>query len=185
MNITFIRHGKTEGNLRQAYIGTTDESLSSLGKNELLTLYTPDFLVKKVYTSSKIRTIETAKLLFPSAVLCSDSNLSEMNFGLFEGKDFSTLQFDANYKKWVNSGCESCCPQGESKTSFTRRVNTAFTRILEDESGSSHLLFVVHGGTIMSICSQFSTPTDYFYWHVPCGHQLHFRWDGQCLEELL
>ena len=64
MKIIFIRHGKTAGNLEKRYIGRTDESLCSKGKDKLLRRTYPD--CKTVITSGMKRCIQTAEIIYPN-----------------------------------------------------------------------------------------------------------------------
>lgn len=179
MKITLIRHGETEGNLRKAYIGSTDEPLSLEGISKLQTVSN---LQKKVYVSNKIRTQETAKILFPQAELEIISLLEEMNFGLFEGKNFKELEENVLYQTWISGNCQGFCPKGERMSDFIYRCKNAFYQVATKNSEDK--IFVIHGGTIMAICSQFVRNSSYFQWQVPCGTVLNFHWNGTFLEEL-
>lgn len=174
MKIIFYRHGKTAGNLKGNYIGKTDEPLCPEG---IAALHPPQDgkQVKKVYTSPLLRTVQTARILFPGAEIVSRSGLSEMDFGVFEGKNYVELQNDSAYRAWLESGCEDRCPGGESRAEFVNRICFAFkeivNRALADEE--EELWFVVHGGTIMAIFSKFALPSrPYFDWRIENGQAL-------------
>ncbi len=179
MKITLVRHGATEGNLQKQYIGTTDQKLSDNCKLE----QKPQLDVMQVFVSSKIRTQQTASILYPNAKQIVVGDFDEMDFGDFEGKNFSDLADNREYTDWVNSGCEAQCPNGESKSQFTKRVNNSFLQILENTQTEKALFFVVHGGTIMAVCEKFAYPhKSYFDWQLPCGAALTFNWNGEKLE---
>ena len=61
--ITFIRHGKTEGNLNKSYIGITDEPLCAEGEREIIERHYPKADI--VFASPLKRCIQTAKLIYP------------------------------------------------------------------------------------------------------------------------
>jgi len=60
VRVLLIRHGKTKGNEEHRYIGRTDESLSEIGKKEILerkkNVY-HSFITELVFTSSMKRCV--------------------------------------------------------------------------------------------------------------------------------
>ena len=93
-----------------------------------------------------------------------------MDFGVFEGRTYDEMKDDAAYCAWLDSECESACPNGESKAVFCKRVCRAFEK-LEDEAlarGDERLVIVAHGGTQMAALSRFAEPhRDYYSWNAP------------------
>ena len=63
IRLYLIRHGQTPGNKLQRYIGTTDEPLSTEGKEFLEKLTYP--MPEALYVSPLCRCVETAEILFP------------------------------------------------------------------------------------------------------------------------
>ena len=113
MQILWIRHGQTPGNVQRRYVGRTDEGLtdeakSCLQKKKVLMqdlcvqteggrnpgkwyhagAFVPDF----VYSSPMMRCRETAEILFPGQVLCVQEGLQEKDFGDFEYKNYEELK---------------------------------------------------------------------------------------------
>ncbi|MGI5895417.1 MAG: histidine phosphatase family protein [Oscillospiraceae bacterium] len=174
MELVFYRHGMTAGNAEGRYIGRTDEPLSPDG---CCTLHPDpeDAAVRRVYVSPLRRTAQSASLLFPNAEQVCCPGFAEMDFGAFEGRNFADLRHRADYRAWVDSGCLERCPGGESQADFTARVSRQFRQVISRalESGEEKLCFVVHGGTIMAIFSQYALPKrPYFDWHVQNGARL-------------
>lgn len=169
MRVVFYRHGQTEGNLKKQYIGSTDQPLCPQGIAAARAVGA-DEQVEKVYTSPLLRTLQTAKILFPNAQPQPLSSLAEMDFGAFEGKSYRDLDGDAQYQSWVDSGCEAAVPGGEDQAGFIRRVCASFEHVVnrELEQGTSQLYFVVHSGTIMAIMSRYAhSARPYFDWWQP------------------
>jgi alpha-ribazole phosphatase len=173
VNLYLFRHGKTASNERHAYLGNTDEPLSSDGIQKLLVqkkamadrLPHPNI----VYTSDMKRTTQTASILFPEIPQCPIAAFREMDFGVFEGKNFEDLKDDPDYRRWVDSGCTTACPNGESMESFQTRVANGFLKLL-DQHPEDPLVFVVHGGTIMALLDTFAVPnTGYFSYQLKNG----------------
>ena len=109
MKIYLLRHGETAYNVDHRYQGVTDIPLSPTG---LAALKQADFLPKTVYVTPLKRTKQTAEILFPTAEYIPVNDLSEMNFGVFEGRNYKEMEHDSAYRAWVDSNCESTCPGG-------------------------------------------------------------------------
>ena len=171
MEIILLRHGKTAGNLKHRYIGTTNEPLSREGILGLAKLGVfPN--IKEVYVSPLDRTQETAAIVFPNArqIVCND--LREMNFGDFENKSARDMTNDPAYRKWVESGCISPCPNGESYDQFTERSCNAFFDLINEgiAQEKKRIILIIHGGSIMSIMNRFAQPErPFFEWQVKHG----------------
>jgi alpha-ribazole phosphatase len=187
MRIYLIRHGKTEGNLNGRYIGTTDEPLCAEGINELKSRTYPKADI--VFSSPLKRCLMTAEIIYPD-IKPSDINiipdLREMDFGRFENKSYDELKNEPEYQSWLDSGGTKPFPNGERREEFSKRCCEAFEeciRGVEDggivrvgdfgrdgDYGGDGVVFIVHGGTIMSIMEKYGTPKGEFYkWQVKNG----------------
>ena len=100
--IHLIRHGLTEGNSAGAYIGKTDLPLSAEGVRNLKNLKEKiDYpFAEKVYCSPLLRCRQTANILYPEYNVEIVDNLSEYDFGEFEGK---TYKIPAGYEQWLTA----------------------------------------------------------------------------------
>lgn len=155
MTVYLIRHGKTEGNALHRYIGRTDEPLCPQGVAEAERTG-GNSAVNKVYVTPLLRTRQTAEILFPNARQKIIPALREMDFGIFENRSADDMESDSAYRAWVETGCLGKCPGGESMAEFSRRVCTGFAEVLAHREAIE--VFVVHGGTIMSVLEQFGRP---------------------------
>lgn len=172
MQIFFIRHGSTAGNLERRYVGTTDEALTAEAVRELRlrrgSLPVPDV----VFVSPLQRCMQTAKILFPEAQKVTLPGLRECDFGEFEYKNYEELRGCKVYQSWIDSGGTTGFPGGESREEFTKRCCAAFETGCREamQQGAKRAAFVVHGGTIMAILDKYSIPhKDYFDWQVKNG----------------
>jgi len=185
MIIELIRHGETAYNRDARYQGKADIPLSDAGREKL---HPAGFAAGLVYTSPLSRARETAAILFPNSKLVPVAGLEEMDFGAFEGKNYKEMERDPAYRAWVESGCESQCPGGESKAVFCRRVCAAFAGLTEESlrAGAPRLTVVAHGGTLMAVMERYAQPPkSYFEWNVPpgCGFLLDAaRWQEGILQ---
>jgi alpha-ribazole phosphatase len=169
MKLLLLRHGETAGNREKRYIGRTDEPLSPLGR-AALSPSKEDLSVQSVYVSPLCRAQETARILFPGAVLRIEPGLREMDFGIFEGKNWFELRDDPDYTAWVLSGCEAPCPEGEGRASFCRHSCAAFAGAVSQSLGRGERFaaVVAHGGTLMAVMERFCG-VPYFEGGAPCG----------------
>lgn len=199
-HLTLIRHGKTKANEERRYLGRTDEELSEAGKQELLALkdamrYPVSDRVDVVAASPMKRCRQTAELLCPGKKLLIMEEFREMDFGVFEGKNYEELRGDARYQAWIDSNGTLPFPEGESQESFRERCRSGFLHMLEQldrirmekqqkaetavaKENSRETAFVpgkriavsavVHGGTIMALLSAYGEG-DYFDYQCENG----------------
>ncbi len=176
MRARLIRHGQTAGNAGRRYIGRTDEPLSPDGI-ALARQAAADPSVPLVYVSPMQRARQTAAILFPRAVQIVIPDLREMDFGDFEGRSADEMEHDTAYRAWVDGMCLGRCPGGESRAEFEARTVAAFVDAMRGAADARSLdtaVFVVHGGTIMSVLSALAEPKrDYYDWHTSnlCGYE--------------
>ncbi|MCD8105052.1 MAG: cobalt-precorrin-5B (C(1))-methyltransferase CbiD [Lachnospiraceae bacterium] len=187
MDIFFIRHGSTAGNLEHRYVGATDEPLTGetfgLLKKKKEYYPQPDC----VFSSPLRRCVQTAEALFPETEIRFRSGLRELDFGEFEYKNYEDLKDDKRYQAWIDSGGTAAFPGGEDRNSFCDRCCAAFEEACREalDAGMQKVAFVVHGGTIMAILDRFSRPhRDYFEWQVKNaeGFSCKVRWADSLLE---
>lgn len=189
MKVILIRHGKTPGNLLKQYIGRTDQSLAEEGIAELKDIADSESFceelqpenVKTIYVSPMKRCKETAKILFPNADQIVHEDLREMDFGIFEEKNYKDLENSKEYDAWLKTHCESKVPDGEQKADFSKRSCEAFLQCLEQSREQEEIYFLVHGGTIMSVLEAYGEPEkEYYKWYAENGHGYTAIWkDGK------
>ena len=192
MRVVLIRHGKTPGNLLKQYIGRTDQSLSEEGISELKEIASSEAFhralnadkVEKVFVTPLVRTQESAAILFPHARQIIVDDLREMDFGIFEAKNYLDLENSEEYAAWLDTNCEGKVPEGEVKAAFSKRCCDAFCACLDGCSDEA-VYFLVHGGTIMSVLEAFGEPRqDYYQWHTQPGHGYRAVWEDGILKEI-
>lgn len=160
--IHFIRHGAIDETLSGKYIGTTDAPLSDKGKMELKKL---DYEYKYpgtqvVFTSPLKRCLQTCEILYPAMKPLSIYDLSECNFGEWEGKTADELKDNEDFQKWLAGDTSVKPPRGESNADFTRRVCKMFESIVEGlmKTGTTETVIVTHGGVIMTLLAVYGLP---------------------------
>ena len=145
MTIYLIRHGKTLANEQHLYCGSSDLSLSELGRKELCKL---EYSINAVdfLTSGMRRADETLYSLFGDVPFRQDLRFREVDFGAFELKSYDQLKDDPAYQTWITGDNEANVPPGgESGVQMRRRVLEAYREIRRDT------VVITHGGVIAAI----------------------------------
>ena len=160
--IHLLRHGLTEGNLTGVYVGNrTDLPLCPEGKRELERLREefdyPD--IGKLYTSPMLRARQSAEILYPGFDAMPIDELTEYDFGDFEGKTAAELENDEEFIKWT-SGKSDMPPGGESSPDFVKRIALGFNEVVLDmmKEGITSSAVIMHGGAIMMLLAACAVP---------------------------
>ena len=170
IRLYLIRHGQTPGNKLQRYIGTTDEPLSTEGKEFLEKLTYP--MPEALYVSPLCRCVETAGILFPGKSFHIIEELSECDFGEFENKNYKELSGNQDYQRWIDSNGTLPFPGGESREAFKCRSLTGFQKAVTQciRNNIKTAALVIHGGTIMNIMEEYADrPRAFYEWLVKNG----------------
>ena len=178
LKLWLIRHGMTEGNRHQRYIGVTDEPLCEEGRNLLSNVTYPR--AQALFVSPLRRCRETARILFGDQEQRVIELLAECDFGEFENKNYKELADNPHYQEWIDSNGTLPFPGGESREDFKHRSLTGFQKVVtgcirEDVHTAA---LVVHGGTIMNIMEEYADrPRAFYEWHVGngCGYEVELE----------
>ncbi|MEK5231855.1 histidine phosphatase family protein [Lysinibacillus sp. FSL K6-0232] len=165
VTVRLIRHAPTTANIEKRYLGWTDAPLANP-----MALTVIDDTVQQVYGSDLQRCQTTASYYFPNASYCADARLREMHFGAFEGKTYTDLQAQPQYRAWLDDPDQTPPPQGERFKAFTARVLDGFYALPKDED---HYYLVVHGGVIRALLVAFA-PTEQPFWSYQVSHDQQF-----------
>lgn len=133
--IIYIRHGTTEGNIKNWYYGAMDLSLTEAGKallteNRKAGMYPPLPDDALIFTSGMKRTKQTLQAIYGQRTGEVEEEIREMNFGVFEGKSFDMLADDPAFLAWgYDTEGDVAIAEGESRNAFKQRVRRGFDRI--------------------------------------------------------
>ena len=170
----FVRHGRTEGNVRRILVGHTDIPLDELGYRQAAavakhvgTPTRPDVVV----ASPLLRARETAQAIADVLELPVeiDPDIAELNFGEYEGWSFDDIrtrqpEFAAGF---ADIEFDAHWPGGERLSEFHRRVHNAVTNLATRYA--SHVAVVVsHGGFLGSLAAQLmgTPPNDWSRYQI-------------------
>lgn len=205
INLSLIRHGATKSNLEQRYLGKTEEALAAAGiKNLMCKKEAGSYpAVRYLFCSPMMRCRQTAGIIYPEMAAWEIPEWREIDFGVFEGRNYTELKGDPVYQEWIDSMGTLPFPKGESREQFTGRVMGGFDRMLSmlflkepfgnagrraymGEIQIQEIGAVVHGGTIMALCSSLFGG-DYFTYQAECGegYCCRFRYTAEKTINLL
>ncbi|MDD3409747.1 MAG: histidine phosphatase family protein [Eubacteriales bacterium] len=173
IEVLFIRHGATVGNLEHRYIGRTDEPLCPEGIAQLEALERRHLHADILFVSPMRRTRQTAALLFPAQEQTVMTDFRETDFGDFEGKTAAELADNAAYAAWLDTLCKGAIPHGESVAAFKARCCAAFAEAMAGVKDGATVALVTHGGIIMAILEEYARPKrDFYSYHIGNGEMI-------------
>ncbi len=163
--LILVRHGQTEMNAQSLYFGKLNPPLNDLGisqayqaKEKLLDI---DYDI--IYSSPLERAKQTAEICnYLDKEIIFDSNLEEINFGIFEGLTFKQIseKYPNEVKKMEEDWKSFNYVTGESpKEMFQRAIS--FLKTLDYTKSN---LIVTHWGIINCIISYFISGSLDSYW---------------------
>ena len=145
--IYFIRHGESEGNMRNTFLGHADLDLSPLGHEQakLTAKYLKNIPCDAIYSSDLKRAyntaLETANL--KGMQIIKSRNLREIFAGKWENQMFSDLEknFNDTYKVWLENIGRACCDEGESVEELQNRFVSEVIKIAKENTGKTVFIF--------------------------------------------
>lgn len=192
--ICFIRHGITEGNLKQWFYGNSDLPLIEKGIDEIVKLRDegiyPITENADFYTSGMLRAEQTLELIYGNTEHEIIHELREMNFGKYECMTYDELKGDDAFNRFAYShDIEYVFPEGDSKKSFAKRVYRGLETLVEkhktkengNTEGKTVSIVICHGGVITASLSKMFPDEEMNMWDwMPKpgrGYKVYFEED--------
>ncbi|TFH30665.1 MAG: histidine phosphatase family protein [Promethearchaeota archaeon] len=150
---TLIRHGETEANSRNAFIGITDSPLNATGRAQAQAtaqyLVTQKWKFELILSSPLQRCTETARIMaanfdMPFQIL---SYLTERNYGIFENKTEEEVSraYPHLLADYLVNKPFVLIPEGESAIDLEDRIqNLVWSHIPSQYPKIRHILFITH-----------------------------------------
>ncbi|MGM0125852.1 alpha-ribazole phosphatase [Enterococcus sp. AZ194] len=149
MRISFIRHGQTDYNKKKLFYGLTDISINETGRKQAHQAANKvvAFPVKQVFSSKMKRTIETAKILYPTHRIQEKDYLNEWGFGLWEGLNADQIQerFPIEWQAWLDAPFDYTPPGAKPFKLFEEAMLNGFQELI---CLKQDIAIVTHLGTI-------------------------------------
>lgn len=153
--IYLIRHGTPDfEDSQKRFIGQTDLSLSSQGKQEMLKVkaYLSDKNIEKIYSSPMVRCKVSAQLIAGNDIpIIFKDGLKEISLGLWENKTFDEirLRYPEEFRKRGENFTNFKPENGESFFECLERAKTVFEEIAGDSTGN--VAVIGHAGLNRSL----------------------------------
>lgn len=171
MEILIVRHGKTDWNIQKKLQGRVDIELNEIGKvqaretAQLLENENIDLII----SSPLKRAIQTAEIINESRNIpvIIDERIAERNFGVYEGRDVTTFDFNEFWSFKYPKDFEGA----ETLDDFFERVYT-FLDELKEKYKDKRILLVTHGGV--------SIPVNCYFNGIPDEDNIFFLCMNNC-----
>ena len=142
-----IRHGQSEGNLQNVFLGHTDLDLTALGvrQAEITAAYLKGISADAIYSSDLLRALHTARITakVKGLPVVPDPGLREIDGGAWENVPFDELgkRFPGSFSVWTRRFGACRCDGGESVLEMRDRVAAAVEKIARGNPGKTVFLF--------------------------------------------
>jgi alpha-ribazole phosphatase len=154
--IILIRHGETDYNKTERFMGWGDFSLNDNGRSQArnLGLYLADEKIEAVYSSDLSRCLETSSIIFPGISINKTAAFRELNIGDWEGLTYSEIQerYPEQSALWAKDWAAMRLPNGESFREMSERVIKELNKI---KTVSKKTAIVTHGGCVRAILAHY------------------------------
>ena len=137
----FVRHGESEGNLNNIFLGHTDLDLTELGHSqaELTARYLAEADIDVLYSSDLKRAWQTAEHIAAKKdmSIIADSMFREIYAGVWEGMRYVDIErcYTKEFDIWRNNLGLAVCTKGESVKEVYKRVRAEIFRLAEMYEG--------------------------------------------------
>lgn len=153
MNVTLVRHGETDENVRRIVQGQLPGHLTEKGRqqSERTAQKLSDMVFDAIYCSDQQRCIDTAEPIrrqFPDIPFVLEPALRERKSGEAEGKIYD----EAYWNSLPGDEYTRRYPGGESWEDVRTRMRPFLNELFERYPGGS-VLIVTHGGPVRGIRS--------------------------------
>lgn len=145
--IYLIRHGESEGNLRNMFLGHYDLDLTEKGiaQAKMTAAYLKDIKADAIYSSDLKRAystaICTAEIL--KMPIIKNESLREIYAGKWEAMPFLEIgnTYKENFDTWLHDFGHAVCNDGESVVHLKERFVSAVTTIAKAHDGETVFIF--------------------------------------------
>lgn len=147
MKIYFIRHGESQANARNLFLGHGDLDLSEKGiaQAKKTAEYLSKLPIDVIYSSDLSRAFhtaeQTAKLL--GLPVIKEKNLREIDCGEWDFMPFDQIRikYEKSFNIWYTDVAHARCDGGESVAEVQERIVSAVTKIAKENPGKNVLIF--------------------------------------------
>lgn len=175
IRLFLTRHGQTQWNVERRFQGSKDSPLTEIGTRQAILLgeRLANERIDTIYSSHLQRAYKTADFIRSNRAIeiIEDKNLSEMNFGDWEGLKHDELieKFPSEYDAFWNAPHLYKSSSGENFEDFRKRVLLSLNDIINNHDGET-VLIVTHTVVLKQIMSYFEDKHLEKLWDPPYMH---------------
>lgn len=137
----FFRHAEATGNQRHTFQGSSDCDISERGQRQLeyLAEYCKTLPLEALYSSPLLRTRKTAEAVnrYHGLPIILRSGLREIDCGDWEGRPWSELEQDPDYRVWCDHLPSFRAPNGDSMREVYDRMAKEVDAIARENPGKT------------------------------------------------
>lgn len=143
-----IRHGQSQANVRDCFLGHGDLDLTDLGRQQaaLTAAYLQGIHADAIYASDLKRAYHTAQATAArrGMTVTADRRLREIDAGEWDFRPFTELAaaYPAEYDLWQHNIGLAACVGGESVLELQSRIVAAVTDLARRHEGQTIFLFL-------------------------------------------
>ena len=151
LNLYIIRHGQTDSNLKNTYLGKTDIPLNDTGiqQAKAAAVRFSDVEFDVIYSSPLIRAVQTAQEIADKRGLNIRLNygIAERDYGVFDNLTMQEIEekYPEEHSEWMRNWFDYVVPEGESAAGVHKRTGEAMDRITENYK-DKNIALVTHLG---------------------------------------
>lgn len=177
MIILLLRHGESEGDLRDVHEGRADFPLTDRGREQAgkaAKWINKNYTVNRIYSSTLIRAKETANLVSMETKIPIElrESLMEFNNGKLAGMDREEAK--RKYPEITDLPIHESRYEMESKLEFRFRAETILSEIISNNKEQDVVVVVSHGGMINQLLLAYEKQTiESEVWHATGDTGIH------------
>ncbi len=176
MEVYLIRHGETESNREQRYLGWSESPLSALGlrQAEAVSHFLSPRGIDELYCSDLNRALHTARVIGAGCGLKPTITplLREIHFGQWEGLTFDEIEKEWGnaISQWLDDPFHQAAPGGESLKDVCGRMNEFLTTVSDAAPDGKRIVAVSHGGSIRALLYNILRLENAAFWDIKIGN---------------
>ncbi|GGJ99519.1 hypothetical protein GCM10007063_22340 [Lentibacillus kapialis] len=177
--VTLFRHGITQANREQTYLGWYDVPITEYAHKTLKALQSSMPSYDYCLSSDLARCRQTVEILCPNLKHMESDAFREMHFGQWEFKTYADLCQDKTYQNWLSDPFSKRPPDGECFADMEKRVMIGWQSLTKTihHAGHREVLLVTHGGVIRLLLTKLADEARHFWeWQVPHGSGIRLCW---------
>lgn len=173
MKVIFVRHGQTDKNADQLYLGHYNAPLNDRGReqiNSLVHSLIAETKIEYLYCSDLLRATQSAEIIgnYLGLKPITYQALRELNFGNWDLCTFHEIweSHRQDVEEWISDPYNVAPPKGETLNELGERIDNWLKTILFTKHLTDNVMIVSHGGPIRWFQSKWLLNDKTQFWNV-------------------